>query len=121
MKTTIIAILAVLCSITVSAQEFTVKSSSHGFNMENSTKTSQYLSIQSDNGIIRFELYSSKTGSLFVKGVSAQGKDYPIWVGTPTTMKYQGNTVYQFKSGSYAVFTIGNNGYPKAIYLDKSK
>ena len=41
MKTIIIAFIAVLCSITVSAQEFTVKSSSHGFNMENSTKTSQ--------------------------------------------------------------------------------
>ena len=93
-------------------QNFTVKSSS-GFNTENAVKTSQHFVVDGKS----FEVFQTKTGSLFVKGISAEGKTYPIWIGNATSMKFQNKEVRQFKSGSYAIFSLGINGFPKATYL----
>lgn len=116
MKTTIISLFMLLIlSVSLHSQTFTAKSSK-GFDVENSVKTSKTFTCQGKS----FDVYTTKSGSDFIKGISAEGKTYPIWIGVATEVKFEGYTVYQFKSGSYAIFKLNVSGYPKATYLNKN-
>lgn len=109
----VVSYIILIAGLVAHGQNFTVKQSS-GFNIENSTSTGKSFKCEGKS----FEIFTTKSGAEFVKGISATGNPYAIWIGTETSSTFQGMQVRKFKSGSYAVFTLNKNGYPKATYLD---
>lgn len=119
MKTFLISLFIVLSfAFNANSQTFSEKKSSRGFNVENSTKTKESITV---NGI-EYTLYQTAKGAKFILALSEKdSKPYPIWVGDATNLKHKGLPVRVFKSGSYAVFVMGMDNYPHAKYLELNK
>lgn len=114
MKTLLVVLVSLMLGLTMQAQTFTEKSSGGGFNVESGTLTQDNITVDGKT----FDIYTTSKGSKFVKAISAKGNEYPVWIGEPTGKSFEGNDVYQFKSGSYAYFKLSKTGYPYAKYLN---
>lgn len=107
-------------TVSLGAQpDFTIKSSnSGGFDVESGTTTSETFQVEGKT----FDVFTTKSGSKYVKGISKSGKQYPIWIGEETehTFNYEGKEypVRVFKSGSYCFFLLSSKGYPYPRWLE---
>lgn len=61
----------------------------------------------------------ASTGTIYIMRVSSEGKEYKAYLGTRTDMDYKNHEVWTNKDKTkYWYYVIGDNGYPKAIYLE---
>jgi len=65
-----------------------------------------------------FDVYKLETGSKYIKGVSAKGNAYPIWIHVRTGEIFDGLNVYKSKTGSFCVYRMNKSGYPTPRWLE---
>lgn len=103
-----------------SAQGFTVKETKSEFKFDVNNYDNVVGTIEVEDK--SFDLYETDSGATFVKAMSKKGNLYPVWIGVPSELKYEGKTVYYFtKSGNYCYYKLSSTGYPWAVWLDKNE
>lgn len=85
------------------------------FNVESGTKTAENIVIEGST----FSVYETSKGTKFLKGKTAEGQAYPIWIGEKTSETFQGYPVRIFKSGTKFYLKINGQGNPSPRYLAK--
>lgn len=109
-------VMFLLCGI-VSAQYSKKATGGGDFGVSTATKTGETISLNGKT----FDVWSTKTGSEFIKAISAKsGKEYPVWTGKTTGETFEGMPVRKSKSNSYYVIELSKTGQPKATWLDKN-
>jgi hypothetical protein len=113
----IVSLMLVMLSLAANAQTFTPKGGGGGgFDASSGKATTESVTIDSKV----FNLMETESGSRYIKCTSPKsGKDYAVWVGTPTEYKHEGRVVYKSSKGSYCIFKISDkSGNPYAVWLD---
>lgn len=111
MKTILITLL-VLITLSAQAQQFTLKES------ESSQPTTETITIAEK----QFNGGYSANGSIYIMRVSSKTqKEYRSYLGTRTDLDFETHPIWTNKAqDKWWYFVIGDGGYPKRIYLEKS-
>ena len=109
-----IIVLSMMIATAANAQTFEYAKSSTGFDVTSGVDTETVFTCDGKT----FPLFKTAKGAQYVKGISAKNTEYPIWIGSETSVMHDGKRVYKFNSGKYAVFTLSNKGFPRAQYLE---
>jgi hypothetical protein len=101
----------------IASAQYTAKKTGGGdFGMGTAKLTDKTVTVEN----LKFEVWETKSGSEFVKALSKEGKEYPIWIGTETGDTFEGMPVRKSKNGSYFVLELTKAGQPRPFYLDKN-
>lgn len=116
-KIMLIGSVIMFTSIIANSQTFAPKGGGGGgFDASTGDATTESVTIDGKT----FSLMETESGSRYIKCTSPKsGKDYAVWVGTPTEFKHEGRVVYKSSKGSYCIFKISDkSGNPYAVWLD---
>jgi hypothetical protein len=66
---------------------------------------------------VDYPLFTTVSGSQYIKLPSSKGGFYPFWVINQTDEKFLGETIYSTTKGSKAILKLSNRGLPVPIWL----
>lgn len=106
MKTLLTTLLfALLLTFSTNAQT-SYTTTSNTFSVEDGTLTGEALNVQNES----WDIYKTTSGSKYVIGTSAMGKQYPIWIGEIS------GDIFEFNGDVYPV-RYSKSGTPFILVL----
>lgn len=120
MKTIISLLLMVFC-ITMNAQNAVTFSEQKSFSFDVNSGEATGLTMTVEGKT--FDLFTIGDDILYIKCISKENKEYPLWIGYPTEYFYNEYPVFQNKKGdAFCIFKLSKkSGYPYAVWLQKEE
>lgn len=103
-------------SVAVTAQYEPIVAKGGGFDVKAGSPTGDTFTLGQES----FDVFQTSSGSRYLIAEGKNGKQYPVWLGTPTEDKFEGQVVYVTRGGSYCVYVMGGNGFPYPKWLKKT-
>jgi hypothetical protein len=115
MKTIISILLLVFCATIVNAQKTFTEQKSFNFDVSSGEATGLTITVEGKT----FDLFTIGDDIMYVKCISKEGKEYPLWIGYPTEDVYNEYPVFQNKKGdAFCIFKLSKStGYPYPVWL----